>query len=167
MAKRPPKTTPSTGTSQAKLERIDRLGYLLDSSIRIPGIGYRIGYDAIIGLVPGFGDLAGFALSAYIVLEASRFGLPKATLARMVFNVGLEALVGTIPLIGDLFDATFKANARNLALLHAHLDERKPEQRAADRRFVLYALLGLIGALVLFIFLIAVVVEALSRLLGP
>ena len=166
MAKRSSKTVSFSATSPAALKRIDRLGYLLDNSIRIPGIGYRVGYDAIIGLIPGVGDLAGFALSAYIVVEASRFRLPKATLARMVFNVGLEAIVGVVPFLGDLFDATFKANARNLSLLHAHLEERKPGQRAADRRFVLFAVLGLIGALVLTVFLIILALQALDRLFG-
>ena len=167
MAKRSSRTAPSAeAPSGAALKRIDRLGYLLDNSIRIPGIGYRIGYDAIIGLIPGFGDLAGLALSAYIVLEASRFHLPKATIARMVFNVGLEGVIGVIPLLGDLFDATFKANARNLRLLHAHLEERKPGQHDADRRFVLFAVLGLIGALVLTVFLVIIALKALSELLG-
>ena len=39
----------------------------------------------------------------------------------MVFNVGLETLVGSVPLLGDLFDATWKANLRNLRLLEQHL----------------------------------------------
>ena len=167
MAKRRPKKTLTAEVpSGAALKRIDRLGYLLDNSIRIPGVGYRVGYDAIIGLIPGVGDLAGFALSAYIVLEASRFRLPKATLARMVFNVGLEAVIGVVPFLGDLFDATYKANARNLRLLHAHLEERKPGQRAADRRFVLFAVLGLIGALILTVFLIILALQALDHLFG-
>lgn len=167
MAKRSSKTAPPPqAPSSTALKRIDRLGYLLDNSIRIPGIGYRVGYDAVIGLIPGFGDLAGFALSAYIVLEASRFGLPKATLARMVFNVGIEAIVGAIPFLGDLFDATYKANARNLRLLHAHLSGHDPSRRRADRRFVAFAALGLIGAFVLILFLAVLALQALVGLLG-
>ena len=116
-----------------RLKRLERLSHLLDDSIRIPLIGYRIGWDAIIGLIPGIGDVAGLLLSAYVVLEAARFRVPKATLARMVANVGIEGLVGLVPVLGDVFDATFKANLRNLDLLHEHVGV---ERRAlpAERR---------------------------------
>lgn len=117
-----------------RIERLDRLADLLDESIRIPVIGYRIGYDAIIGLIPGIGDLAGLALSSYIVVEAARYKLPKSTLLRMVTNVAIEAVVGSIPLIGDVFDATYKANLRNLRLLHKRLDARETAPRE-DKTF--------------------------------
>ena len=117
-----------------RLERLDRLGELLDSSIRIPGIGYRIGYDAIIGLIPGVGDVAGLVMSTYIVAEAARYSLPKSTLLRMIANVAIEAVVGAIPLLGDIFDATYKANLRNLRLLHKRLDDTSTAPRE-DRAF--------------------------------
>ncbi|HMB90547.1 MAG TPA: DUF4112 domain-containing protein [Rhodothermales bacterium] len=131
--------------SDPRLQRIEHLGFLLDNSIRLPIIGYRIGWDAIIGLIPGFGDVAGLLLSAYIVYESARFGVPKATLGRMVLNVGIEALVGAVPVLGDLFDATFKANARNIDLLqkHGNLTMASP-QRQRDRRFLLLVFGGLL-----------------------
>ena len=98
---------------------VDRLAYLLDDSIPIPGTGRRIGIDAVIGLVPGLGDVAGTALSGVIVVQAARMGAPFSVLLRMVLNVGIEALVGAIPFVGDLFDAWWKANRRNARLLHA------------------------------------------------
>lgn len=132
-----------------RLRRLDRLGWLLDSSIRIPVIGYRIGWDAIIGLIPGGGDVAGLLLSAYVVLEAARFGVPKAALARMVGNVVVEALVGAVPVLGDLFDAVFKANLRNLDLLHAHLGVPRPAApRPPDRRLKRVVLVVLGGVAV-------------------
>ncbi len=109
-------------TQQDRLARLDRLAELLDDSIRIPGIGYRIGYDAIIGLIPGIGDAAGVALSTYIVVQAARYRLPKSTLLRMVANVAIEATMGAIPIIGDVFDAVYKANNRNMRLLHRRLE---------------------------------------------
>jgi hypothetical protein len=147
-----------------RLQRIERLGYLLDNAIRIPGIGYRIGYDALIGLIPGVGDVAGIALSAYIIVEAARLGAPPAKLLRMAFNVGLEALVGGIPLLGDLFDATWKANARNLDLLHAHFQGRKPKH--SDRRFVLGAVLVLLLVLAGVSVLLFYLLKALAGWLG-
>ncbi|MBI3118266.1 MAG: DUF4112 domain-containing protein [Candidatus Hydrogenedentes bacterium] len=36
----------------------------------------------------------------------------------MVINVILDALLGAIPVLGDVFDFVYKANRRNLVLLH-------------------------------------------------
>ncbi|MBD2451892.1 DUF4112 domain-containing protein [Nostoc sp. FACHB-152] len=113
------------------LNRIRKLSRLMDTSIRIPLTGFRIGIDPIIGLVPGAGDLVSTAFSAYIIFLATRFGIPRQDLAKMVFNVGLEAVVGTVPLIGDLFDAFYKSNIRNLAILEQHLTVVEPELKKA------------------------------------
>lgn len=109
------------------LNRIRQLSRLMDTSIRIPVIGFRIGLDPIIGLVPGAGDLISTAFSAYIIYLATRFGIPQRDLAKMIFNVGLETVVGTMPLVGDLFDAFYKSNIRNLAILEQHLMAADPE----------------------------------------
>jgi hypothetical protein len=119
-----------------RLERLRWLGELLDNSIPVPGTSFRFGIDTIIGLVPGVGDLVGGALSAYIILEAARLGVPRSLLARMGYNVLVDVAVGTIPLLGDLFDAGFKANLRNLALVQAHVEEPATARRAG-RRFAL------------------------------
>lgn len=115
----------SSGTGQrqhAALKQVDQLAWLLDSSIRIPGLNYRIGLDPLIGLIPGLGDMAGTILSSYIVLQAVRLGAPRAILTRMVLNIGIEAAVGLVPVLGDIFDATFKANVRNVQLLNGLLN---------------------------------------------
>lgn len=110
--------TPGPEGSDDPLERrLERLAWWLDSSLRVPGTGLRIGYDALVGLIPGVGDVAGAAVSAWLVNEARRLGIPRRTLARMVGNVGLELAVGAVPVLGDLFDAWFKANQRNVRLL--------------------------------------------------
>jgi hypothetical protein len=97
------------------------LGKLLDNSIPIPGTSWKIGLDPIIGLIPGVGDLAGALLSGYIVLEAVRAEVPTFTLVRMIANVGIDTLLGAIPALGDVFDAAWKANTMNVALLERHL----------------------------------------------
>jgi hypothetical protein len=111
----------------ATLNRIRKLSRLMDTSIRIPLTGFRIGIDPIIGLVPGAGDLISTAFSAYIIFLATRFGIPRQDLAKMIFNVGLETVVGTVPFVGDLFDAFYKSNIRNLAILEQHLTVVEPE----------------------------------------
>ncbi len=109
-------SAPSTNI-EARLQKLDQLGDWLDQSIRIPGIGYRIGWDTIIGLVPGVGDIATTAISAWIIREARQLGVSKFTLARMIANTGVDTLVGAVPVVGDLFDAAFKSNLRNIEIL--------------------------------------------------
>jgi hypothetical protein len=41
--------------------------------------------------------------------------------------------VGAIPLLGDIFDAFFKSNVRNLALLESHLTAEAPDLQLADK----------------------------------
>jgi hypothetical protein len=64
------------------------------------------------------------AISAYVVYQASRFGIPKSLLMRMVANVGVDWVVGSVPILGSVFDVAFKANQRNLDLLTRHLERR-------------------------------------------
>jgi hypothetical protein len=127
---------------------------VLDSAIQIPGTRYRVGLDALIGIVPGIGDAVGAIFSAFIVFQAARMGVSTATLVRMLGNVALDTIVGEVPLLGDLFDAGWKANTRNLALLEGHL-----EQPAATRRGSRRALWLIGGALVLL--LVAVIALAI------
>ncbi|BAY41331.1 hypothetical protein NIES2111_57270 (plasmid) [Nostoc sp. NIES-2111] len=117
----------------ATLNRIRKLSRLMDSSLRIPLTNFRIGVDPIIGLVPGAGDLISTGFSAYIIFLATRFGIPKQDLTKMIFNVALEAVIGTVPLVGDFFDAYYKSNIRNLAILEQHLTAVEPQlQKVAD-----------------------------------
>ena len=128
-------------------ERLNRLAWLLDSSIPIPGTRLTIGLDALIGLFPVIGDAAGVVLSSYIVREAAALGAPRSILARMAFNVALEGLVGMIPFAGDVFDAAWKANQRNVRLLNAWLDAPPAAQRSSQV-FVAALLAGVVVFLV-------------------
>ena len=116
---------------EASLLRLEKLAFLLDSAFVIPGIGRRVGLDAVMGLVPIVGDFAGVALSSYILYEARRLGVPKHVLGRMAMNVAFDGVIGIVPLAGDLFDAAFKANLRNVRLLRKHL-ERTGKVRPAE-----------------------------------
>jgi hypothetical protein len=126
--------SPTETDSKDRVQRLRTLAWLLDNSIPLPG-GYRIGVDALIGLVPGVGDAIGAVLSAYIVNEARAMGAPRSVLMRMMGNVMIETVIGSIPLAGDLFDAAFKANSRNLALL-AQYQSDPVKSRRGSRWFV-------------------------------
>ncbi|HLU07746.1 MAG TPA: DUF4112 domain-containing protein [Woeseiaceae bacterium] len=137
--------------------RLKTIAYLMDESIRLPG-GYRIGWDGIIGLVPGIGDVAGLAVSAYIIAESARLGASKSVLLRMSANAAIDAILGAIPVLGDLFDFTFKANRRNLHLLQSQLDVPQRTRRVSIGWLAVagvVALLVLVAVLVLLSRLIA------------
>ena len=148
--------------SDALRRRLARIAWLLDSSIPLPGVKFRIGLDAILGLVPGLGDLVGVLFSSYIVREAARLGAPPSLLARMVWNVAIEGIAGMVPFVGDVFDAAWKANQRNYALLEQHLDNPRRAARSS-RLFVAVLMTGLILLIVVIAAVGFLVVRALAQ----
>jgi hypothetical protein len=122
-----------------KLEALRRWAVLLDSAFRIPGTNIRFGLDAIIGLIPGLGDISTPAFSSLLLLQAVRLRLPVVVQARMVLNAGIDMLFGLVPLLGDVVDVTWKANLRNLALLERHARPGVPPSRS-DYAFVVFCL---------------------------
>lgn len=113
-------------------QRVEMLEMLLERSLVIPGTRYAVGLDAIVGLIPGIGDVITAAMGAYIVWEGRNLGLPKWKLARMAGNILFDTAVGAIPLAGDAFDVLFRSNTRNLKIIKAHLDKHHPGTRVID-----------------------------------
>jgi Domain of unknown function (DUF4112) len=114
------------GSSRAaRIARIDALATLLDTALVIPGTGVRFGLDALIGLVPGVGDIITTALSLFIVHEAHQLGAPGHVIARMLGNVALDGVFGAVPLVGDAFDVVWRANRRNMRLLREWLEREE------------------------------------------
>ena len=105
------------------LQHLDMLAKLMDSQFRIPGTQFRFGLDPLIGLIPGAGDFAGFIISAIMLTTLAKNGASGFVLAKMVVNIIVDALIGSIPLVGDVFDFAFKANQRNMELMHEHYVE--------------------------------------------
>ena len=127
---------------------LKQLAWILDSSLPVPGTRMTVGLDALVGLFPVIGDLIGVALSSYILSQAARLGAPRSILARMAFNIALDGAVGVVPLAGDVFDAAFKANQRNVALLDAWLDQPHRTERTT-RAFAALLVLALVAVLAL------------------
>jgi len=125
----------------ARLSRLRAIVRLLDTAIEIPGTGWRIGLDAILGLVPGLGDLVTTAVSAWTVREARLLGVSRSARIRMGWNIAIDFLVGAVPLAGDFFDAAWKANVKNLEII-----ERDLERRAGRRAEPLPLLRSLTGS---------------------
>ena len=117
------------------MHNLQRLADWMDTAFEIPGTGIRFGLDALIGLVPGMGDTVTSLIALYIVGAASRMGVPRVTLIRMITNVGIDWLVGIVPFLGDVFDVYWKANQRNMAILRGHLgNSARERQRRQESR---------------------------------
>jgi hypothetical protein len=146
------------------LAEVETLAWLLDSSIPVPGTGgRRLGLDAVIGLVPFVGDIAGGAIGLFIVWRGSRMGVPRIVVARMLANSVVDLLIGAIPFAGDAFDLWFKANTRNLGLIRRHVED--PSASTRSEWLAIGALVGTLVAVVLAIgWLVVSVVSAVVGL---
>lgn len=114
-------TRKSRDSESAVLRRAERIARLMDDRFRLPGTRFRFGLDALVGLVPGVGDIAMAAVSVLILHQAWRAGAPRGLLLTMAGNVAIDTITGVVPVAGDVFDFTFKANRRNARLLKAYL----------------------------------------------
>ena len=121
MLAQPNSSSASRLSQGSRLARLRRLAWIIDAAFRLPGTRFRFGLNSLIGLTPAAGDAVLAAISLYIVWEAHALGVPRHKLAKMLGNVGVETLAGAVPVLGDLFDMTFKANLRNLAIVEEHL----------------------------------------------
>jgi hypothetical protein len=155
----------------AEIEQsLERLGWLMDDLIRIPVLGWRFGLDALVGLIPGFGDTATSLVSFYILAAAVRYRVPKITLLRMGLNIGLDYALGSLPLVGDLFDAWWKSNQMNVDLLRKRATVSASEARrgkTSDWLFVGLIILVLIGLAIGAAFISIYLLIAFFRLIQP
>jgi hypothetical protein len=99
------------------LLRAQKLAHLSDSRFTFPFSKIRFGWDNIIGLIPGIGDLLMLLVSAYIVILAKQLGLPRGLLILMIRNCLIDFVLGLLPLLGDLFDIFYKANTANVKIM--------------------------------------------------
>jgi hypothetical protein len=128
-----------------KIDSLRRWAVVLDSLFRVPGTSIRFGLDALVGIIPGIGDIASPVYTGLILLEGLRRRVPMVVQARMVLNAAIDMGVGLVPIAGDIADVAWKANLRNLALLERYSQPGTPPT-TADYLFV-----GLCLALVMLI----------------
>lgn len=125
-----PAVTPppvSSARSEAAALILERIAWLMDRAVKVPGTKVTFGLDALLGILPVGGDvLTGFVQAGLVLVALRHYRVPKHVAAQMVGNVLLDIAVGAIPILGDLFDLNFKANTRNMKLLEPY--------RAVDRR---------------------------------
>jgi Domain of unknown function (DUF4112) len=135
--------------------QIDRelevLSQIMDNQFRIPVLGWRFGLNAIIDLIPQFGDIATSIIALYVLVSAVRYRVSKITLARMAVNIAIYFIVGMVPWLGDLFGAWWKPNIRNINLLRRRATVSAAEVRQGRTSDWLFVG-GLVIALVAMLF---------------
>lgn len=138
------------------LDRLDRWATLLDGRFHIPFTKIRFGLDPILGLIPGAGDVVGFALGLYILYHARRMGAPLSLQLRMLRNSGVNMIAGVVPVAGNMFDVYWRSNSKNVDLLQEHfIPEVVLEKQQGRWRFLrnfLIIILFIIGLAVFYYF---------------
>lgn len=147
------------------IERVRAIARLLDTRFEIPALGVRFGIDAIIGLIPGIGDVIGVLLSSLILIEAIRIQAPGVVIVRMLSNLFIDGALGVVPVAGDIADVYFKGNVRNARLLAEWIDHPQAVTRASRVKValaILMLVIGIVGILALSM----IVALKLARWLG-
>ncbi len=142
---------PISRPTTVQIEReLEVLSQLMDNQFQLPILGWRFGLNAIIDLIPEFGDIATTIIALYILVSAVRYRVPKITLLRMGLNIAIYFVGGLIPLVGDLFAIWWKPNIRNLNLLRRRATVSAAEARhgrSSDWVFVGAIVISLLGLL--------------------
>jgi hypothetical protein len=137
--------------------QLDQIAWFLDNAFKVPGVNWRFGAEALIGLIPGAGDIISGTIGLMLLFRAFQFKLPKIVILRMIVNTLLDITIGAIPFLGDVFDFIFKSNSRNMALFREYAEQ--PAQSTTRHWIFIGAVVGsfgliLLGILVLFLYLI-------------
>ena len=137
----------------------------MDSAYRVPGTQIRFGWDPIVGLVPGVGDVATASFAVTILYHAYLLGVPKVVMGRMLLNILLDLAVGLVPFAGDIADVAWKSNSANLALLERH-ERPGVKPTSGDWAVVLLAIVVVAGAVALVLTSVALMAYTLVKGVG-
>jgi hypothetical protein len=107
---------------EADLQTARFVARLLDAQFSV--FGFKFGLDPLVGLIPVVGDTIMLIASLYPIHIAQKHGLGKSVIRRMKLNIAIDYFIGLTPIVGDFFDAMFKANLKNVALLEKAVAER-------------------------------------------
>ena len=112
-------------THEQRLAQVKWLATMMDDRFAVPGTRIKFGWDAIIGVFPGFGDALTSVISLIIVHHAWQAGASPALCSPACSAMSPPiSPFGSVPVFGDIFDVAFKANRKNARLLEQHLNRR-------------------------------------------
>ena len=112
----------------SELLKAQDIANMLDTAVKIPFIGVRVGLDFLVGLIPGIGDTLMLFMSLRIVYLGRKLGVPKALQTRMLRNSLIDYGLGFIPILGDIVDLFYKANKKNVRIMERWwVGQNKPE----------------------------------------
>ena len=143
---------------------LERFSKLLDSEFRLPGTNFRFGLDPILGLIPGWGDVVTYVMSALLILSMMQKGASGKLVMKMIGNAAIDMLVGSIPVLGSIFDFAYKANDRNLRLFREYHDEGK--HKGTGLGYLLLIIGVLLALLLVSVVIAATVVVWLYKLVA-
>lgn len=131
---------------QQELERLNKWVAWFDDGFLIPVLKKRIGFDPIIGLIPGIGDIVTLLFHIIPFYMALKLKVSIWVLARMVLNSAIDLGVGSIPVLGDIFDFFFLAHRRNFKLINSYV----VQQNLVTHQSKTYFIFSLIALLLVF-----------------
>ncbi|HBY39904.1 MAG TPA: DUF4112 domain-containing protein [Alteromonas sp.] len=126
-------------TAPAELLKAQKLANRLDTAFKLPFIPFRIGLDAIIGLIPGLGDAVMLIAALRIVYLGKKMGLPPGLVKVMLRNALLDFGLGFIPLVGDIVDFFYKANQANVRVMEKYWVSQNKDAIDANAKSALEA----------------------------
>lgn len=149
----------------ADLVALRKFAFYMDEAFVIPGTRIRVGIDALLGLIPGVGDVIGALLSTWIIAGALRHRVPASKIGRMILNIAIDLIVGSVPVAGDVFDFLYEENMKNMRLLEAHRDRRRPPRSMLSIAMAALGIAALVVLLAMAMF--AGLVLLVFELIGP
>lgn len=148
------------GAKNVPAKESELLATILDDMFKIPGTNFGFGFDSLIGLIPGVGDVATTTLGGAIMADAVRRRVPISVLLRMALNLLIDTVLGYVPFIGDAADFAHRANRKNYNLLRRSIERGE----GSDESYPLYLVKALAVSIGTILIMIASVVFTLWAL---
>lgn len=108
------------------------IAHALDTKFSV--FGFKFGFDPLLNLIPGLGDVIAAILAFYIVYVAKLYKVPQKHINQMIANIALDFIMGLIPIVGTVGDFFFKANTKNLEILRPFVKGNVVEGELLDDR---------------------------------
>lgn len=107
-------------------KRVEAMEALLEGLFVIPGTNFRVGLDALLGVLPVGGSVVAGVFGSWLAWEARNLGMPTSAYWRMAGNIVFDTALGAIPVVGTVSDVFFRSNTRNLKIIRTWLDQHHP-----------------------------------------